>query len=152
MLPGSPLYKLSATVPAGLADFIISYLCLDVPYYFIDRFPNHRVDEESGVGGIAPMLAIGACSCTMESSDSVTRIGDSAIIFAIYSNTVLGIKSELERSLRSRAFDALGYSVFSSFARHGAVQGASITDASLVKRPFGEYTQLPMHAALLLSW
>jgi hypothetical protein len=44
-------------------DFIIGFLCLGIPYLFLDRAHRHQMDEESGLHSAGPMLVIGACSC-----------------------------------------------------------------------------------------
>ena len=47
----------------GVFDFVVGFICLGIPYIFIDRAHHHQMDEESGLHGAGPMLAIGACSC-----------------------------------------------------------------------------------------
>ncbi|GLB34349.1 hypothetical protein LshimejAT787_0112330 [Lyophyllum shimeji] len=48
----------------ALTDFIISCLCLGIPYLFFERSRPCRLDEESGVRGAAgPTFIVGACTC-----------------------------------------------------------------------------------------
>ena len=44
-------------------DLVVGFVCVGIPYIFIDRAHHHQTDEESGLHGAGPMLAIGACSC-----------------------------------------------------------------------------------------
>jgi hypothetical protein len=48
----------------AILDFLVSFLCLGIPYIFMERSHIRRVDEESGLRSAGPMqmLAIGACS------------------------------------------------------------------------------------------
>jgi len=46
-----------------LVDFLVGFICLGIPYFFIDRSHHFRVDEESGLHAVGPMLVVGACSC-----------------------------------------------------------------------------------------
>jgi len=52
-------------------DFVISCVCLGIPYFFLERARlagTRTADEESGLlRGPAPMLIIGACTCLMVS-------------------------------------------------------------------------------------
>ncbi|KAI0940341.1 hypothetical protein AcV5_001475 [Taiwanofungus camphoratus] len=61
-----------------MLDFLISCLCLGIPYIFLDRSQPQRIDEESGIRRSAgPMLVIGACACLVAAvilSASVTFI------------------------------------------------------------------------------
>ncbi|KIL57234.1 hypothetical protein M378DRAFT_88160 [Amanita muscaria Koide BX008] len=183
----SPQPNYRRPFPRVLLDFTISCLCLGIPYLFIDRSRDHRMDEESGLRSVAPMLAIGACSCIMASIvlsasvtflslsglDSVTRIaGFVAIISAVCSmaSTLLAIftiKSDLERPpqvvggegllmLSKRSVVMSLPVVFLLYSIIGFVtgvvlytlKGASITDAGLVRRPFGEYARWTAAGAL----
>jgi hypothetical protein len=51
----------------ALVDFLISCMCLGIPYIFFQRAQHHRVDEESGLRSAAPMLVVGACTCLIVS-------------------------------------------------------------------------------------
>lgn len=59
----APIYR--RAFPRVLVDFTISCLCLGIPYFFLDRSRDHRLDEESGLRTAAPMFVIGACTCIM---------------------------------------------------------------------------------------
>ncbi|KAF8633517.1 hypothetical protein AX17_004430 [Amanita inopinata Kibby_2008] len=103
--------------PRVIIDFMISCLCLGIPFFFLDRTREHRLDEESGMRSAAPMFVIGACTCimaaivlsasvtflTLQGLDSVMRIASFvAIVSAICSmaSTLLAIftiKADLER-------------------------------------------------------
>lgn len=51
-------------------DFIISCICLGIPYFFLERvrLSGRSSDEESGLlRGPAPIFIIGACTCLMVS-------------------------------------------------------------------------------------
>ena len=49
-------------------DFIISLLCLGLPYLFLDRSQHHVIDTESGLRNEAgPILIVGACACLIVS-------------------------------------------------------------------------------------
>jgi hypothetical protein len=41
----------------------VGFICLGIPYLFVDRAHHHQVDEEGGLHSAGPMLVIGACSC-----------------------------------------------------------------------------------------
>ncbi|KAF8076962.1 hypothetical protein FPV67DRAFT_1715819 [Lyophyllum atratum] len=48
----------------ALTDFLISCLCLGIPYIFFDRSRPYHLDEESGMRSAAgPMFIVGACTC-----------------------------------------------------------------------------------------
>jgi hypothetical protein len=50
-------------------DFIISFVCLGLPYLFLERSHHQRFDTESGVRSTAgPMLVVGALACLIVSS------------------------------------------------------------------------------------
>ncbi|KAI0268289.1 hypothetical protein BC834DRAFT_821316, partial [Gloeopeniophorella convolvens] len=59
-------------------DFVISLVCLGLPYLFLERSHHQRFDTESGVRSIAgPMLVVGAFACLIAAiilSASVTFI------------------------------------------------------------------------------
>ena len=59
----APTYR--RAFPRVLLDFTVSLLCLGIPYFFLARSRDHRVDEESGLRSAAPMFVIGACTCIM---------------------------------------------------------------------------------------
>jgi len=44
-------------------DFVVGFICLGIPYLFMNRAHRHQMDEESGLHSAGPMLVIGACSC-----------------------------------------------------------------------------------------
>lgn len=46
-------------------DFVIGFMCLGIPFLFMDRPHSRRADVESGItlSSPAPVLMIGACSC-----------------------------------------------------------------------------------------
>ncbi|KAF7984725.1 hypothetical protein HWV62_11654 [Athelia sp. TMB] len=44
-------------------DFIVSLVCLGIPYMFLERSSHLHTDIESGLHSPGPMLVIGACSC-----------------------------------------------------------------------------------------
>ncbi|KZT29536.1 hypothetical protein NEOLEDRAFT_1056631 [Neolentinus lepideus HHB14362 ss-1] len=46
-------------------DFLVSILCLGIPYIFTDRSTHRRLDEESNLRSAGPMLMIGACACLL---------------------------------------------------------------------------------------
>ena len=49
-------------------DFIISFICLGLPYLFLERSHHQRFDTESGVRSNAgPMLVVGALACLIVS-------------------------------------------------------------------------------------
>ncbi len=48
-------------------DFIVSCVCLGIPYIFFQRNNYHRLDEESGFRQCAPLFCIGACTCLVVS-------------------------------------------------------------------------------------
>lgn len=48
-------------------DFVISCICLGLPYIFFERHRLHRYDEESGFRQSAPLFVIGACTCLVVS-------------------------------------------------------------------------------------
>src|SRR5260221_3440047 len=52
-------------------DFIISCICLGIPYFFLERvrLSGRSSDQESGLlRGPAPIFIIGACTCLMVST------------------------------------------------------------------------------------
>ena len=49
-------------------DFIVSFVCLGLPYLFLERSHHQRFDTESGVRSNAgPMLVVGALACLIVS-------------------------------------------------------------------------------------
>lgn len=55
-------------------DFFISFLCLGLPYLFLDRSHHQRFDAESGVRSVAgPMLVVGAFACLIVSRIPLRR-------------------------------------------------------------------------------
>ena len=51
-------------------DFIISFVCLGLPYLFLERSHHQRFDTEGGVRNNAgPMLVVGALACLIVSWD-----------------------------------------------------------------------------------
>ncbi|EPQ58857.1 hypothetical protein GLOTRDRAFT_69836 [Gloeophyllum trabeum ATCC 11539] len=48
-----------------LFDFVVSVVCLGIPYIFMDRTSHRRLDEESNLRNAGPMLMIGACACLL---------------------------------------------------------------------------------------
>lgn len=83
-----------------ILDFVVSCICLGVPYLFLERSRNSRIDEESGMRNAGPALVIGACTClvaaivlsasvtflSLPGLDSIARIaGFVAILFASFS-------------------------------------------------------------------
>jgi hypothetical protein len=49
-------------------DFIISFVCLGLPYLFLERSHHQRFDTESGVRSNAgPMVVVGALACLIVS-------------------------------------------------------------------------------------
>ncbi|KZP09953.1 hypothetical protein FIBSPDRAFT_759103 [Athelia psychrophila] len=44
-------------------DFVVSLVCLGIPYMFLERSSHLHMDIESGLHSPGPMLVIGACSC-----------------------------------------------------------------------------------------
>ncbi|RDB19890.1 hypothetical protein Hypma_013085 [Hypsizygus marmoreus] len=103
----------------ALVDFVVSCLCLGIPYIFFERTRSHRLDEESGLRNPAPMLVVGACTCliaaivlsasvtflSLPGLDSIARVaGFVAILFASFSmaSTVVAIfryKADMESSV-----------------------------------------------------
>lgn len=53
-----------------MLDFVISIVCLGVPYLFVERSRYHRGDHESGPrpSSAGPMLVIGSCACLIVSA------------------------------------------------------------------------------------
>lgn len=59
------------TVSRVIFDFVVSCLCLGIPYIFLQRAArlSSRMDEESGLlRGPAPMVVIGAATCLVVST------------------------------------------------------------------------------------
>ncbi|KAH9482108.1 hypothetical protein JR316_0004203 [Psilocybe cubensis] len=103
----------------ALFDFVVSCLCLGIPYLFIERARlSARIDEESGMmRSASPMVLIGACTCLVAAivlSASVTFLslpgldswartaGMVAVLFATFTMVatavaVLRHKADLER-------------------------------------------------------
>jgi len=53
-----------------VGDFIISVVCLGLPYLFLERSHHQRFDAESGVRNTAgPMLVVGALACLIVSCE-----------------------------------------------------------------------------------
>lgn len=98
-------------------DFIVSLLCLGLPYLFLDRSHHQRFDAESGVRSIAgPMLVVGGFACliaaiilsasvtfiTLPGMDDVSRIAGFIAIFLSASSLVSAVialfryKSDIE--------------------------------------------------------
>ena len=51
-------------------DFIVSFVCLGLPYLFLERSHHQRFDTEGGVRSNAgPMLVVGALACLVVSWD-----------------------------------------------------------------------------------
>ncbi|KAL0950327.1 hypothetical protein HGRIS_010298 [Hohenbuehelia grisea] len=45
-------------------DFLVSCVCLGMPYLFFNRTQHHRFDvEDGGLRSAGPMLMVGACTC-----------------------------------------------------------------------------------------
>ncbi|KIM38706.1 hypothetical protein M413DRAFT_29942 [Hebeloma cylindrosporum] len=100
-------------------DFLVSCLCLGIPYLFLERGRlSSRMDEESGaLPSASPMVIIGACTClvaaivlsasvtflSLPGLDSVARTaGMVAVLFAAFSMAATGVavlrhKADLER-------------------------------------------------------
>ena len=60
----------SARIPflRTAGDFVISFVCLGLPYLFLERSHHQRFDTESGVRSNAgPMLVVGALACLIVS-------------------------------------------------------------------------------------
>jgi len=53
--------------PRTIVDFFVSFLCLGIPYFFIERSNVFRADEESGLRGVVPKLVIWASTCLVVS-------------------------------------------------------------------------------------
>ncbi|KJA17727.1 hypothetical protein HYPSUDRAFT_146154 [Hypholoma sublateritium FD-334 SS-4] len=84
-----------------LFDFVVSCLCLGIPYLFLERTRmSTRIDHESGVLRSNPMIIIGACTClvaaivlsasvtflSLPGLDNVARTsGMVAVVFASFS-------------------------------------------------------------------
>jgi len=82
-------------------DFMVSCVCLGIPYLFLDRATRQqRMDEEGGLRNAGPVLMLGACTClvaaivlsasvtflSLPGLDSVARIAVLvAILFASFS-------------------------------------------------------------------
>jgi hypothetical protein len=47
----------------ALVDFVISCICLGIPYIFMARSNHQRGDEESGWRSGGPVLIVGAAAC-----------------------------------------------------------------------------------------
>ncbi len=57
-----------------LFDFVVSCLCLGIPYFFLERTRmSTRVDHESGVLRSNPIIILGACTCLVVSIFLYTR-------------------------------------------------------------------------------
>lgn len=54
----------------ALTDFLVGFICLGIPYFFVDRSHHYRMDEESGIHSAGPILVIGACSCLVVSTSA----------------------------------------------------------------------------------
>ncbi|KAK0454880.1 hypothetical protein EV421DRAFT_1896783 [Armillaria borealis] len=103
----------------ALVDFCISFLCLGIPIIFYNRSNHRGMDEEGGIRGAAPMVAIGVCTClvaaivlsasvtflSLPGLDNVARvIGLLTVLFSAFSltSTVIAIfkyKSDAERAV-----------------------------------------------------
>ncbi|KAI9448062.1 hypothetical protein H4582DRAFT_57962 [Lactarius indigo] len=98
-------------------DFIVSLLCLGLPYLFLERSHHQRFDAEGGVRSIAgPMLVVGGFACliaaiilsasvtfiTLPGMDDVSRIAGFIAIFLSASSLVSAVialfryKSDIE--------------------------------------------------------
>ncbi|KAI3614483.1 hypothetical protein WG66_009710 [Moniliophthora roreri] len=116
-----PLLPFNRPLPLRkrVLDFVVSCVCLGIPYLFLNRLQHHRLDEESGMlRGAGPMMVIGASTClvaaivlsasvtflSLPGLDAIARIaGLVAILLSTFSmaSTVVAIfkyKSDLERS------------------------------------------------------
>ena len=69
----------------AIFDFLVSCLCLGIPYLFLERGRHSsRIDEESGMlRSASPMVIIGACTCLVVSPLFAlqTRITDLRVLF-----------------------------------------------------------------------
>ncbi|KAA1466719.1 hypothetical protein DENSPDRAFT_831596 [Dentipellis sp. KUC8613] len=102
-----------------VTDFIISAICLGIPYLFLERSHHQRLDAESGLRSSAgPMLVIGACACliaavvlsasvtfiSLPGLDDVSRVAGFVAILLSASSMVSAIialfryKADIERS------------------------------------------------------
>jgi hypothetical protein len=104
-------------------DFVISCICLGIPYFFLERAHlggRSSTDEESGlIRGPAPILIVGACTCLMAALvlsasvtflslpglDGITRSASMvAVLFAAFAVAATGVavlrhKADLERPI-----------------------------------------------------
>ncbi|KAH9981599.1 hypothetical protein BJV74DRAFT_854774 [Russula compacta] len=89
-------------------DFLISFLCLVLPYRFLERPHYQRFDREGGIRSTAgPMLVVGAEFITLPGIDDVSRIpGFLAILLSASSfiSAVIALfryKSDIENPIAS---------------------------------------------------
>ncbi|TFK61040.1 hypothetical protein BDN72DRAFT_863919 [Pluteus cervinus] len=110
--------KRARSIGRVFIDFIVSCVCLGIPYIFFQRNNYHRLDEESGFRQGAPLFVIGACTClvaaivlsasvtflSLPGLDGIAKIaGVVAILCASFSmaTTVLAVfkfKANMERT------------------------------------------------------
>ncbi|TFK94846.1 hypothetical protein K466DRAFT_475411 [Polyporus arcularius HHB13444] len=110
--PRTPFYR-------AVLDFIISCLCLGIPYIFLSRSFHQSFDEESGIYNTGPVLMVSACAClvaavilsasvtflSLPQLDDVPRLaGFLAIAFSASSMVsaviaLLRYKAELDRTI-----------------------------------------------------
>ncbi|ETW83756.1 hypothetical protein HETIRDRAFT_472051 [Heterobasidion irregulare TC 32-1] len=109
-------------------DFIISLLCLGLPYLFLDRSQHHVIDTESGLRNEAgPMLIVGACACliaavilsasvtfiSLPGLDDVTRVAGFVAIILSASSMISAVialfryKSDIERTTTYHAHEGM---------------------------------------------
>ncbi|KAF8967511.1 hypothetical protein BDZ97DRAFT_1755936 [Flammula alnicola] len=113
----------------AMFDFLISCLCLGIPYLFLERARlSSRVDQESGMfRNGSPLIVIGACTClvaaivlsasvtflALPGLDNVARTaGMVAVIFAAFSMVATGVailrhKADMERPISHVGIEGL---------------------------------------------
>ncbi|KAF8179221.1 hypothetical protein BJ912DRAFT_855727, partial [Pholiota molesta] len=115
-------------VRRALFDFLVSCLCLGIPYIFLERARlSARGDPESGMYRQNSMVIIGACTClvaaivlsasvtflSLPGLDSVARTaGMVAVVFATFSLVATGVailrhKADLERPISHVGIEGL---------------------------------------------
>jgi hypothetical protein len=98
-------------------DFIVSCICLGIPYFFLERvrLSGRSSDQESGLlRGPAPIFIIGACTCLMVS----LLLLDCPLFFSILSEGCTGT----ERVCNVPLFARLGRSYTECEHGRGAVR------------------------------
>ncbi|KAG6807740.1 hypothetical protein H0H92_006516, partial [Tricholoma furcatifolium] len=115
------------SIGRALVDFIISCLCLGVPYLFFERSRQSRIDEESGTHNPGPMVIVGACACltaaivlsasvtflSLPGLDNFSRVaGFVAVLFAAFSmvSTLVALfrfKAEMDNPISHIAGEGL---------------------------------------------